>query len=108
MTNRKCAMVRSTRTKLTRLCARATLGSCQVGRYRQFKRMRKVLRRLKGYIGRVMQDIQRQLGGCGHNIRMILAYLKALWAEILAMLMATFALTGAPSGAKSGFRAFAA
>lgn len=37
----------------------------QVGRYahaRQFKRMRKGLRRLKGYTGRVMRDIQRQLG----------------------------------------------
>lgn len=30
---------------------------------RQFKRMRKALRRLKGYTGRVMRDIQRQLGG---------------------------------------------
>ena len=39
--------------------------SGQVGRYahaRQFKRMRKALRRLKGYTGRVMRDIQRQLG----------------------------------------------
>jgi transposase, IS5 family len=38
----------------------------QVGRYshaRQFKRMRKTLRRLKGYAGRVMRHIQRQLGG---------------------------------------------
>jgi transposase, IS5 family len=37
----------------------------QVGRYahaRQFKRMRKGLRRLKGYTGRVLRDIQRQLG----------------------------------------------
>ena len=36
----------------------------QVGRYahaRQFKRMRKGLRRLKGYTGRVLRDIQRQL-----------------------------------------------
>jgi len=36
----------------------------QVGRYahaRQFKRMRKGLRTLKGYTGRVMRDIQRQL-----------------------------------------------
>src|SRR6056297_2423376 len=38
--------------------------AAQVGRYahaRQFKRMRKGLRRLKGYTGRVMRDIQRQL-----------------------------------------------
>jgi IS5 family transposase len=36
----------------------------QVGRYahaRQFKRMRRGLRRLKGYTGRVMRDIHRQL-----------------------------------------------
>ncbi len=36
----------------------------QVGRYahaRQFKRMRKALRRLKGYTGRVLRDIERQL-----------------------------------------------
>jgi IS5 family transposase len=37
----------------------------QVGRYahaRQFKRMRKALRKLKGYTGRVLRDIERQLG----------------------------------------------
>lgn len=37
----------------------------QVGRYahaRQFTRMQKGLRRLKGYTGRVLRDIQRQLG----------------------------------------------
>ena len=36
----------------------------QVGRYahaRQFKRMRKALRRLKGYTGRVLRDIERQI-----------------------------------------------
>lgn len=38
--------------------------AAQVGRYahaRQFKRMRKGLRRLKGYAGRVMRDIERSL-----------------------------------------------
>ena len=37
----------------------------QVGRYahaRQFKRLHKALRRLKGYTGRVLRDIERQLG----------------------------------------------
>ena len=37
----------------------------QIGRYahaRQFKRMRKALRRLRGYTGRVLRDIERQLG----------------------------------------------
>ncbi len=36
----------------------------QVGRYahaRQFKRIRKALRRLKGYTGRVLRDVERQL-----------------------------------------------
>jgi len=38
----------------------------QVGRYahaRQFKRMRKALRTLKGYTGRVMRDLRRHLSG---------------------------------------------
>ncbi|WP_146591453.1 IS5 family transposase [Puniceibacterium confluentis] len=38
--------------------------SGQVGRYahaRQFKRMRKALRQLKGYTGRVLRDIERQM-----------------------------------------------
>ncbi len=38
--------------------------AAQVGRYahaRQFKRMRKALRTLKGYTGRVMRDLRRQL-----------------------------------------------
>ncbi len=38
--------------------------SAQVGRYahaRQFKRMQKALRKLKGYTGRVLRDIRRQL-----------------------------------------------
>jgi len=42
--------------------------SGQVGRYshaRQFKWMRKALRRTKSYTSRVMRDIQRQLGGIG-------------------------------------------
>ncbi|PQO21786.1 IS5/IS1182 family transposase [Rhodobacteraceae bacterium WD3A24] len=45
--------------KAPRLAAKA-------GRYahaRQFKRMRKALRTLKGYTGRVMRDIERKLGG---------------------------------------------
>ena len=38
--------------------------AAQVGRYahaRQFKRMRKALRKLKGYTGRVLRDLRRQL-----------------------------------------------
>ena len=38
----------------------------QVGRYahaRQFKRMRKALKKLKGYTGRVMRDLRRHLSG---------------------------------------------
>jgi len=43
---------------------KAPLLAAQVGRYahaRQFKRMRKALRTLKGYTGRVMRDLRRQL-----------------------------------------------
>ncbi len=43
---------------------KAPLLAAQVGRYahaRQFKRMRKVLRTLKGYTGRVMRDLRRQI-----------------------------------------------
>jgi IS5 family transposase len=39
--------------------------AAQVGRYahaKQFKRMRKALRTLKGYTGRVLRDLRRQLG----------------------------------------------
>ena len=39
--------------------------AAQVGRYahaRQFKRMRKALRTLKGYTGRVLRDLRRKLG----------------------------------------------
>lgn len=52
--------------KLRQTYARkAPLLAAQVGRYahaRQFKRMRKALRTLKGYTGRVMRDLRRQLG----------------------------------------------
>jgi len=43
---------------------KAPLLAAQVGRYahaRQFKRMRKALRTLKGYAGRVMRDLRRQI-----------------------------------------------
>ena len=60
---------------------------------------------LKGKLGDALHAV---LCGCGHNIRMILAHLRAFWAQILAMLMAIFAATDAPSNAKSGFKALAA
>ncbi len=40
--------------------------AAQAGRHahaRQFRRMRKVLRALKGYTGRILRDIGRKLGG---------------------------------------------
>lgn len=49
------------RQSYARLAPRLAL---QVGRYahaKQFKRMRKALRKLKGYTGRVMRDLRRQL-----------------------------------------------
>jgi len=54
----------------------------QVGRYahaRKFKRMRKALRKLKGYTGRVLRDIERQLG------RVPEVVLKARIVEMIAL-----------------------
>ena len=54
----------------------------QVGRYahaRQFKRMRKALRRLKGYTGRVLRDIERQLDKVPEGA------LKARMVEMIAL-----------------------
>lgn len=41
----------------------------------------------KGTFGDALHAV---LCGCGHNIRMILAHLRALWAEILAALLGVF------------------
>jgi len=54
----------------------------QVGRYahaRQFKRMRKALRKLKGYTGRVLRDIERQLCRVPEGV------LKARMVEMIAL-----------------------
>lgn len=54
----------------------------QVGRYahaRQFKRMRKALRKLKGYTGRVLRDIERQLDRVPEGV------LKARMVEMIAL-----------------------
>ncbi|WP_261399240.1 IS5 family transposase [Leisingera daeponensis] len=60
----------------------------QVGRYahaRQFKRMRKALRRLKGYTGRVLRDIERQLGKVAEGaLRQRLLEMIALVNRLLA------------------------
>lgn len=64
-----------------RLCA-------QVGRYahaRQFKRMRKALRRLKGYAGRVLRDIERQIDKVAEGpLKLRLQDLVALVNRLLA------------------------
>jgi len=54
----------------------------QLGRYahaRQFKRMRKALRKLKGYTGRVLRDIERQLDRVPEGI------LKTRMVEMIAL-----------------------
>ena len=60
----------------------------QVGRYahaRQFKRMHKALRRLKGYTGRVLRDIERQLGQVPEGpLRVRLVEMIALVNRLLA------------------------
>ena len=48
---------------------------------------------LKGTLGDALHAV---LCGCGHNIRMILAHIRALWAEILTVLLGVF---GVNSGA---------
>jgi IS5 family transposase len=59
-------LARAARIELRQSYARlAPRLAAQVGRYahaRQFKRMRKALRTLKGYTGRVLRDLRRQLG----------------------------------------------
>lgn len=82
------------RCKLVRLAREAGIGlrqnynrlaprlAGQVGRYahaRQFKRMHKALRRLKGYTGRVLRDIERQLGKVPEGA------LKARLVEMIAL-----------------------
>jgi IS5 family transposase len=60
----------------------------QVGRYahaRQFKRMRKALRRLKGYTGRVLRDIERQMDKVAEGpLKLRLQDLLALVNRLLA------------------------
>lgn len=60
----------------------------QVGRYahaRQFKRMRKALRRLKGYTGRVLRDIERQMEAIAEGpLKSRLQELVALVNRVLA------------------------
>ena len=62
--------------------------SRQVGRYahaRQFKRMNKALRRLKGYAGRVLRDIERQLNKVAEGLlRQRLLDMIALVTRLLA------------------------
>ena len=82
------------RRKLVRLAREAGIGlrqnynrlsprlAGQVGRYahaRQFKRMRKALRKLKGYTGRVLRDIERQPGRVPEGV------LKARMVEMIAL-----------------------
>jgi IS5 family transposase len=60
---------------------------------------------LKGTPGDALHAV---LCGCGHNIRMILAHLRALWAEILAAFYAMFATKGGLITAQTGLRPLAA
>ena len=60
---------------------------------------------LKGTLGDALHAV---LCGCGHNIRMILAHLRALVAEILAALIAAIGAIIALPRPKCGIRAAAA
>lgn len=59
---------------------------------------------LKGILGDALHAV---LCGCGHNIWMILAHLRAFWTEILAILIAAFNTNGPAKGAKYCLRALA-
>ena len=59
---------------------------------------------LKGTLGDALHAV---LCGCGHNIRMILAHLRALWAEILAAFYAVFETKGGPIAAQTRLRPLA-
>jgi IS5 family transposase len=54
---------------------------------------------LKGTLGDALCAV---LCDCGHNIRMILAHLRALWAEILAAIYAMFGTNRDFSTAQTG------
>jgi len=59
----------------------------QVGRYahaRQFKRMRKALRQLKGYTGRVLRDIERQMDKVAEPLKARITEVTALVNRLLA------------------------
>jgi IS5 family transposase len=60
---------------------------------------------LQGTIGDALHAV---LCGCGHNIRMILAHLRALWAEILAAFYARLGTKGRLITAQTGLRPLAA
>lgn len=60
---------------------------------------------LKGALGDTLHVV---LNSCGHNIRIILANLTAIRAEILAAFCAIFAHDSRVDGEKTGFRTHAA
>ena len=60
---------------------------------------------LKGTLGDALHAV---LCGCGHNIRLILAHIRAIWAKILAVLMADLPATSTLTGSKSGLKTVAA
>lgn len=49
------------RQSYARLAPRLALQVCRYAHAKQFRRMRKALRKLKGYVGRVMRDVRRHL-----------------------------------------------
>jgi IS5 family transposase len=60
---------------------------------------------LKGTLGDALHAV---LCGCGHNIRMILAHLRAIWAEILAVYYAMFGTKGGQIANQTDLRPLAA
>ena len=60
---------------------------------------------LKGTLGDALHAV---LCGCGHNIRMILSHLRALWAQILAALLGAFGAKGSAERSDCGLKVLAA
>ena len=69
----------------TRLAKRALHKAGRYAHARQFKRMHREIKRLKTSLGRVQRDVSRKTAG--HNLRLILNHLRALFALILATLL---------------------
>ena len=59
-------------------------------------------------IGTLGDALHAVLCGCGHNIRMILAHLRARWVQILAAILGAFGARGSAERSDGGLKGLAA